>query len=273
MADSRDDARAIARQHTARLLKMLRGYGPGETPSLAVPDAPSTTESGKSSAPIVTVAETPSAYARHPKVALPEGPASATPRVRREPRSTGMLASVSEPTASSVPTLARLDAPAVPRERFTASAVATVGETLSRQRGPLGELVAKARQLARMRQVFRAYLPPHLQDHAELVRLDAEAWIVHTDSASWATRLRYALHNIREPLGQQLDIALPKAYIRVVAVAPPPPPQRRLRLTKRNARLLEMAARNLADERLSAALRRLAARADTSPQSPENNQS
>jgi hypothetical protein len=127
----------------------------------------------------------------------------------------------------------------------------------------LGELVTQAEKRVRLSRIFHAYLPPHLRDHAELIRLDEEKWTVHTDSSSWATRLRYALHNIRDTLGQQLGFPLPKPHIRVVPPTLPLPVARPpLRLTPKSAKLLEIAARNLSDERLSAALRRLAAHAD-----------
>ena len=131
------------------------------------------------------------------------------------------------------------------------------------------ELMARADRLVRLSRIFRAYLPPHLRDHAALVRLDEDGWVVHADSSSWATRLRYALHNIRETLGQELGFALPKPHIRVVPAALPPPSRPPMTLTERNAKLLEVAARNLSDERLSAALRRLAAYADPARAAPE----
>jgi hypothetical protein len=128
--------------------------------------------------------------------------------------------------------------------------------------------MAQAGQLNRLSRIFRAYLPPHLHDHAVLVRLDAEGWEVQTDSASWATRLRYALPTIRQGLGQQLGIALPKPRVRVVPAEAPVQTQRpRLTLTRRNAEVLETAARTLTDPRLGAALRRLAAHGRPGPAS------
>ena len=63
--------------------------------------------------------------------------------------------------------------------------------------------------------------------------------MVHADSSSWATRLRYALHNIRETLGQQLGIPC-LLRVRVVPSTSPPHPRRpRLTLTQRNAKLLK----------------------------------
>ncbi len=270
MADSHD-ARAIARQHTAQLLKMLRGYGPIE-PAASAPQTASAPQAASTAGserelhpPVAGVNEARPLYPARSDAAretrLAEGAragSDARPAIS-QPRDAGRT-----PPPDDLPAPPEAATAPAPREPFVAS-IATVGESLSRQRGALGELIAKAKQLSRQRQMFQAYLPPHLQDHAELIRLDEESWEVHADSASWATRLRYALHNIREPLGQQLGIPLPKPRIRVVPAAPPPPPRPRLKLTKRNAKLLEVTARNLADERLSAALRRLAAHAHARP--------
>jgi hypothetical protein len=181
-----DDVRASARRHTSQLLKMLRGYGPPAAPVPAA--APAATTPGK---PAGAVAEAAPGYARRP-----------------EPM----------PSRQDVPDKSSRssESPTVSPQRVAKSAIPTVGEALSRQRGPLGELMARADRLVRLSRIFRAYLPPHLRDHAVLIRLDEDGWVVHADSSSWATRLRYALHNIRETLGQELGFALPKPHIRVV---------------------------------------------------------
>jgi hypothetical protein len=223
------DPRAIARQHTAPLLKMLRGYGPVD-PSTATPVAVSPVVMAKSASS--AVADTAGVYLR------------LMPASNRQPSAS--------PAADSTPA-----APVPPRQR--GSSAPTVGETLFSQRGALGRLMTQASQLAQSNRLFQAYLPPHLRDHTILLRMDPEAWAVQTESSSWATRLRYALHDIQLTLGQQLGFPLPKPHIRVVPVARPVQPQRlRLTLTEQNAQLLEVAARNIPDVRLSNALRRLA---------------
>lgn len=169
-----------------------------------------------------------------------------------------LLDVASTPPPSSLP----------PRPRDGPGSIPTVGEILRHPPGVLGQLMARADRLARLSQIFHAYLPPHLRDHAVLVRLDAEGWEVQTDSPNWATRLRYALPTIRQALGQQVGMTLPKPRIRVVPAAKPIQPQRpRLTLTRRNAEVLETAARTLTDPRLGAALRRLAAHGRPGPAS------
>lgn len=220
------DSRAIARQHTAQLLKMLRGRGPAPEP------AP---EPAPTAAKPAAVAEAKTPYTRMPELA----PNCSNSRVRP-----------SEPTVGPQQPLSRPPPPA---------AVATVGERLRRQQqGTLAQLLAQANRFNQLTQIFRAYLPPLLHDHAVLVRLDAECWLVHTDSSSWATRLRYALHNSRQALGQHLGLELPKPRIQIVPASLPQRPQRpRLTLTDQNVKLLESTARTVHDPRLSAALLRL----------------
>ncbi|QQS55006.1 MAG: DUF721 domain-containing protein [Candidatus Competibacteraceae bacterium] len=250
MAES--DSRASARRHTAHLLNILRGHGsePGTAPAdparpaAVISSAPGKTVRTEPPAPSLgapaTIAEVPAPY--RPLPPLP----AATP-VRAAPR------------APSVPVIQE----APPRQRT--GSIPTVGEYLRRPQGMLGRLMARADRLTQLNRIFRAYLPPHLHDHVVLVRLDQDDWTVHADSSGWATRLRYALHNIRETLGQQLGIPLPKPRVRVVPPAFPPRPRRpRLTLTQRNAKLLEVTARNVPDSRLSAALRRLAQHASSS---------
>ena len=229
MADAKTRA-VVARQHTAQLLKMLRGYSPPAEPH-AVPEAPP-----------AAIAEAAALY------------------VRRE-------------DASPLPPLPGDQRPPLPLPaRGGPGSTPTVGEMLRRSRhahNVLGQLMTQADQLLEHSRILRAYLPAPLCDHVVLIRLDAESWEVQTESAGWATRLRYALSSIRQALGQHFGLALPKPHIRVVPLEMPLQPRRPpLSLTRRNAEVLEAAAHTLADPRLSAALRRLAARGRLEPPIP-----
>jgi hypothetical protein len=225
MAELDAERRAIGRQHTANLLKILRGgYGTAPEPEPVV-EADSVAELKPA-----RVADAAPAYVR-----LVETPA------RPDAPPTGVTS------------------------RSSALAIPTVSEGLRQHSGKLGQLIAQADQLAESSRVFLAYLRPDLRDHAVLIRLDQDAWTVQTESAVWATRLRYALYDIRQVLGLHFGIHLPKPHIQIapVAVLPPSPPRRTL--TREAARYLEETARNETDPRLSAALRRLARRAESSP--------
>lgn len=216
------ERRAIGRQHTAQLLKMLRG-GYGTTP------------------------EPESATEAHPVAELkPARVADAAPAYVR------LVETPVPPDAPPANTLPRSSAPAIP----------TVGEGLRQCSEKLNKLIARTDELAASTRIFQAYLRPDLRDHVLLIRLDQDAWTVQTESAVWATRLRYALYDIREVLGLHFGIILPKPHIQIAPVAVRPTSSRRRTLTQEAARYLEETARNETDSRLSAALRRLARRAE-----------
>lgn len=232
MAEPSEQDRMTARQHTAQLLKMLRGAGSEASPPVAA-----------NGMPAERLAEAPSSYA-----------------VARQ-RST-------EPRAAAV--AAKRSAPASPPLPCPPRPIPVIGDGLRQQEGVLGMLMARADRLAQLTRILHAYLPAHLRDHAVLLRLDAEAWTVQTDSPAWATRLRYALYNIRPTLGRHLQLELPKPRIRVAPAAEPVPVLRpRPTLTADSARLLEVTAGNVFDSRLSAALRKLAAHAGPTASGPD----
>lgn len=131
---------------------------------------------------------------------------------------------------------------------------------LQHSSGRFAELLSQIQRLHRLNQLLRAFLPPHLQDHVTLARLDSDAWVVQTDSSAWQTRLRYLLPSLQQPLSEKLGFAVPPPQIRIVPPeAPPkPPPVRRMTMTEKTVQTLEEEARRFSDPRLSAAVRRLA---------------
>lgn len=139
--------------------------------------------------------------------------------------------------------------------------IASVATKLRHAQGELGALMAGVAALEEKRRIFNAYLRQDLREHALLLRLDADAWVVQTEAAVWAMRLRYALFDIREALSAHCGFALPKPQIRVVPnteVPAAPAPKRCL--TPQTGRALQELARNEADAQLQAALLRLAGR-------------
>jgi len=136
-----------------------------------------------------------------------------------------------------------------------------VGNTMQRSGSPLNKLVNKTLHLAKLNQVFIALLPTYLQNHATLARLDEKGWVVQTDSSAWATRLRFALPELCEPLEQLLGFELPRPWIRIAPPAipePSPPPPRRVQVSSKTVDVLENAAQQFSDPRLGAAMSRLA---------------
>ncbi|MCP5157916.1 MAG: DUF721 domain-containing protein [Gammaproteobacteria bacterium] len=268
------DRRASARRHTAKLLKMLRGYGPKES----LPAA-------ENRAVVTKLANVRSAFSSP----SPQGEGESDPSwsLKASPLSTlkeeeKSVEDGQSTTASSKPAMvadtkvsyiqwteAPPDRPSLTSRSHSLQrslihrSIPSVGESLHQQPGVLGQLMMRVDQWAQSSRIFQAYLPPHLREHVVLVRMDEEAWTVRTDSASWATRLRYKLYDIRQMLGQQLGIALPKPHIRVEpAMTSFALRRRRLTLTQESARLLKQTAHNEPDPRLSAALLRLAQHTD-----------
>lgn len=144
--------------------------------------------------------------------------------------------------------------------RRRTSSMTSVQDCLRRPKGRLAQLVAQTDRLARVNRAFRAYLPPHLHDHARLSQLSSQNWVVQTESAVWATRLRYALPSLRQQLSEHLGYEVPNLVVKVKPAgngqnnAPP----RRMKLTEESANFLEGAAEGVSDQRLGAALMRLA---------------
>lgn len=136
----------------------------------------------------------------------------------------------------------------------------SAADYLHRHKGRVAGLVAHSDQLVRVNRLLRAYLPPHLQDHARIVVLSAQVWIIQTESSAWAARLRYLLPTLKQQLGAELKQPVPALKLRIEPLREPhaTTPPRRLTLTRENAQLLEGAAAGVKDERLGAALRRLA---------------
>ena len=126
--------------------------------------------------------------------------------------------------------------------------------------GRFAGLLSQIQRLHQLDQLLRAFLPPHLQNHATLARLDADAWVVQTDSPVWQTRLRYLLPALRQPLSEKLGFAVPPPQIRIIPpdASPKAPPVRRMTMTDETAQVLEEAAQQFSDPRLGAAVRRLA---------------
>ncbi len=138
--------------------------------------------------------------------------------------------------------------------------MASAAECLRRPKGRLAAVIAHSDRLIRINRLMQAYLPPHLRDHARIVAITPQVWIVQTESSAWATRLRYVLPTLRQQLSDELRQPVPGLKLRIEPAreAPSAAPPRRLTLTEKNAEVLAGAARDVSDERLGAALLRLA---------------
>ena len=128
--------------------------------------------------------------------------------------------------------------------------------------GALMHLVQQTDKLVRLNRIMRAYLPPHMQDHARLIAVHEQAWVIQADSSAWATRLRYALPSLRQQLSDHLKRDVPVLKLKVQPTAETKTTEpRRLTLTQQSASFIKGAADSIGDERLGAALLRLASHA------------
>jgi hypothetical protein len=139
-------------------------------------------------------------------------------------------------------------------------------ECLQKPKGRLAAVMAQGERMARIDRLLNALLPPALQNQAHLKSLSPQCWILRTESSVWATRLRYVLPGLRQQLEAELKQPVPELKLRVEPRpgAPAKKPPRRLTLTQSNADLLKSTARGIKDEKLGAALMRLAQRCNAS---------
>lgn len=248
MSDSKGttDPREVARQHTARLKALLLGKVTADRSAAVMPaTATPTVPTASTIPPTAGTTGIPPSPATSTRPAVPVG---------------AMPAPVTETGSPS----------AIPRRRPPPNPLVDVSEQIARTEGHLASLLAKTQRLAELNRYFRALLPANLQEHATLARLDADGWVVQTDSPVWASRLRYQLPELGPLLSEYLGLALPPPRIRVAPPAappPPPPPPRRMAITARTVRLLETAAHDCSDRRLGEAILRLAEHARQRPRS------
>jgi hypothetical protein len=131
----------------------------------------------------------------------------------------------------------------------------------------LGALTEQARGLARLNRAVSAELDTELAPHCQVAGLHNGTLTIICNSAAWATRLRYHGPALRDRLAAA---GVPISAIRVT-VSPPHQPRAPLAprarpprppLAADAAQSLRAAAGAVDDDGLSAALRRLAGRAD-----------
>lgn len=124
-----------------------------------------------------------------------------------------------------------------------------------------GNVRARARQLARLRDALAAALSKEEAAHLVGVHTGANRLVIFTDTSAWCTRLRYRIAQFEAVAENQMG-ALPHIQFKV---QPPIYQQREAPyrpLSESAVQALESAARTIDDEPLAAALRRLATTRD-----------
>lgn len=128
---------------------------------------------------------------------------------------------------------------------------------------PLQELLQRAYQLARLQQQLDCQLEPAARPYCRVASINDGCLLLIITDAAWATRLRYRQQKLLHNLQQLQDFAcINRIAFKVSpasggALIPTAPPQ----LSKTAAASLRETARCIEDPQLSAALERLANKA------------
>lgn len=133
--------------------------------------------------------------------------------------------------------------------------------------GTTARLLEHARQLQSLDTQLAACLDPEAAAHTRVANLNNGRLVIHTDSAAWATRLRYLVPQLLRCLHKAPSLThLQGIDIRVSPLAQPASPVTRPAiLSADNAALLDSTADTLSDPGLRSALKRLARRARNKP--------
>lgn len=125
----------------------------------------------------------------------------------------------------------------------------------------LNQIRRSARLLESLAQRIRAVLPGDAATHVVGCALQPGTVIVFCDNAAWAAQLRYSQTSILDACQQTFGNEIQRVQFKILPSEPlagkPPAPE----LTENSRRLLEQAANGIADDNLSAALRRLSSNA------------
>ncbi|HLQ85274.1 MAG TPA: DciA family protein [Salinisphaeraceae bacterium] len=79
----------------------------------------------------------------------------------------------------------------------------------------LGAVVRRAGYLDSVRQAVLAALPQNAAEHVHVADVDRQQLLLVTDSAGWATRLRYAAPSIQRALAQRMRLHVEAVAARV----------------------------------------------------------
>ncbi len=129
------------------------------------------------------------------------------------------------------------------------------------QRGARDTPVGRAQALHRLTRSLRDALPPPLAEHCRVADLRRDRLVLATDSAAWATQLRYHAATILGHLRRSHGLGVRSLRVQIAPLDQRPVPSARRRaLSAAAATHLERAASTAEDPALRAALRRLARR-------------
>ena len=124
-------------------------------------------------------------------------------------------------------------------------------------RGQSNHLLRMLSQQRNLLEQVQSLLPEPVRDHCLHARIKGTQLVLHTDSSAWMTRLRFHGPQLVKAL-RSLAPGLQSVKIRVLIDSQARGPGRRAKnLSPRAAKSIQLAARSVADDKLSAALLRL----------------
>ncbi len=110
----------------------------------------------------------------------------------------------------------------------------------------------------RLGRAIEALLPLEFSGRVRVGNLTSKHLILFVESPEWSARLRFHLGDLRQRLAREHGLELAQIGVRVLPPERPQPAPGRPRLGDEAARALEGTAAGIGDEKLAAALRRLA---------------
>ncbi|MFT5132029.1 MAG: hypothetical protein ACI9SC_000492 [Gammaproteobacteria bacterium] len=138
--------------------------------------------------------------------------------------------------------------------------IVSIQHLLDENNGTLAALYKHTAQLQVYQEKLKTTLPPPLCDHFILANIDADSLTLHTDSSAWAARLRFKTLDILSTVRELCKVDYPHTLrIKVVLPANKPikPKKRTLKLSSKNAQLIQDTANSITDPVLRDALLRL----------------
>jgi hypothetical protein len=108
------------------------------------------------------------------------------------------------------------------------------------------------------------HLPPPLDAHCKVLNLRGDCLILAVDNPLWASRLRFQTRTLLQQLASAKTVTVRTVQIKVLPQSAPRPKKTRRNkpLSASNAKLVRQTAQSLKDERLRAALLRVASRGE-----------
>jgi hypothetical protein len=123
----------------------------------------------------------------------------------------------------------------------------------------LKSLSVRTAFLQEANQALLEVLPAEAADHIQVAECAGQRLVIVTDSAAWATRLRYQSSRLSRVLPAHLGIAVNRVEVRVRSrPAPAPAPIYNRQMSHASRRLLTQTAAQLSDKSLADAILRLA---------------